>query len=251
MYELLLILCFCSSTWMEQPSALMPPATADGSDDAMQNGATAADESVQAEGMHTDASALTDGMQADGEAPDTSKPTTRNPPGSNPFKKRKVALFLAYVGHGYNGMQRNPGVRTIEEDLFKAIAAAGGISESNADEQGFIKVQLPAWLTGWVCAGGEAQRCTRGRGKGLPSRSLKDRRGCSALALPASVPCRTVPALALPSSGRQPPQTLPSLLQPPPHTLLPDPCMTPGLLRRPLGAPSRSTGCVPPARTRA
>lgn len=44
----------------------------------------------------------------------------------NPNKKRKVALFLSYVGHGYQGMQRNPGCKTIEEDLFKAIAAAGG-----------------------------------------------------------------------------------------------------------------------------
>lgn len=59
----------------------------------------------------------------------------------NPNKKRKVALFLSYVGHGYQGMQRNPGCKTIEEDLFKAIAAAGGISEANADEKGFSKVR--------------------------------------------------------------------------------------------------------------
>jgi hypothetical protein len=65
-----------------------------------------------------------------------------NPPPTNPNKKRKVALFLAYVGHGYNGMQRNPGVKTIEEDLFKAIHAAGGISDANSDEQGFIKASM-------------------------------------------------------------------------------------------------------------
>ena len=68
------------------------------------------------------------------------RPKQHELPATNPNKKRKVALFMAYVGHGYNGMQRNPGVKTIEEDLFKAIHAAGGISDSNADEQGFIKV---------------------------------------------------------------------------------------------------------------
>jgi tRNA pseudouridine38-40 synthase len=60
---------------------------------------------------------------------------------TNPNKKRKVALFLSYVGHGYQGMQRNPGARTIEDDLFKAITEAGGISEANSDEEGFKKVE--------------------------------------------------------------------------------------------------------------
>eukprot|EP00242_Pyramimonas_sp_CCMP2087_P004881 CAMPEP_0198214758 /NCGR_PEP_ID=MMETSP1445-20131203/43846_1 /TAXON_ID=36898 /ORGANISM="Pyramimonas sp., Strain CCMP2087" /LENGTH=452 /DNA_ID=CAMNT_0043890079 /DNA_START=163 /DNA_END=1521 /DNA_ORIENTATION=- len=52
--------------------------------------------------------------------------------------KRKVALFMAYLGIGYSGMQRNPGVETIEEDLEKAIVKAGGISEANAGD--FTKV---------------------------------------------------------------------------------------------------------------
>lgn len=30
-------------------------------------------------------------------------------------KKRKVVIFLGYVGAGYAGMQRNPGVRSIED----------------------------------------------------------------------------------------------------------------------------------------
>jgi hypothetical protein len=59
----------------------------------------------------------------------------------NPNKKRKCALFLSYVGHGYQGMQRNPGARTIEDDLFQAIVKAGGVSEANADEEGFKKVK--------------------------------------------------------------------------------------------------------------
>ncbi|RMZ53221.1 hypothetical protein APUTEX25_005210, partial [Auxenochlorella protothecoides] len=58
----------------------------------------------------------------------------------NAKKKRKVALLMAYVGHGYAGMQRNPGVRTIEEDLFRAIHKAGGISHANSDEAGFSKI---------------------------------------------------------------------------------------------------------------
>ena len=69
-------------------------------------------------------------------------PTTNPAPAEdkNPNKKRKIALFLSYVGHGYQGMQRNPGAKSIEEDLFKAIAEAGGISEANSDEEGFKKV---------------------------------------------------------------------------------------------------------------
>jgi tRNA pseudouridine38-40 synthase len=72
---------------------------------------------------------------------------TGNPEeGSNPNKKRKCALFLSYVGHGYQGMQRNPGVKTIEDDLFKAITEAGGISEANSDEEGFKKVATQEML---------------------------------------------------------------------------------------------------------
>lgn len=49
----------------------------------------------------------------------------------NPKKKRKVALFLSYLGKGYSGMQRNPGMATIEEVLEDAIWKAGGISDDN------------------------------------------------------------------------------------------------------------------------
>jgi tRNA pseudouridine38-40 synthase len=62
-------------------------------------------------------------------------------PATNPAKKRKVALFLAYVGHGYQGMQRNPGARTIEDELFRALHAAGAISDANNDDHGFMKVR--------------------------------------------------------------------------------------------------------------
>lgn len=53
-------------------------------------------------------------------------------------KKRKVALFLAYNGRDYQGMQRNPGAKTIEEILEKALVDAGGVSDSNAGT--FVKI---------------------------------------------------------------------------------------------------------------
>ena len=49
-------------------------------------------------------------------------------------KKRKIALFFGYNGDGYQGMQRNPGAKTIEDDLEKAIVNAGGIAASNAGD---------------------------------------------------------------------------------------------------------------------
>lgn len=68
---------------------------------------------------------------------DAEDPSKRAP--TNPHKKRKVALTFAYVGAGYAGMQRNPGVQTIEGELEAAITRAGGISDANAGD--FSKVQ--------------------------------------------------------------------------------------------------------------
>ncbi|KAL5706334.1 tRNA pseudouridine(38-40) synthase [Ranunculus cassubicifolius] len=45
------------------------------------------------------------------------------------YKRRKVAIFLAYCGVGYQGMQKNPGAKTIEGDLEEALYLAGGIPE--------------------------------------------------------------------------------------------------------------------------
>ncbi|KAL6058712.1 Pseudouridylate synthase 1 [Balamuthia mandrillaris] len=52
--------------------------------------------------------------------------------------KRKVALLIGYNGAEFAGMQRNPGVRTVEEELEKAIVEAGGIAPFNAGS--FLKV---------------------------------------------------------------------------------------------------------------
>ena len=46
-------------------------------------------------------------------------------------KKRKVIVLFGYVGAGYQGMQRNPGARTIEDELERAFYAAGCISDEN------------------------------------------------------------------------------------------------------------------------
>jgi tRNA pseudouridine38-40 synthase len=43
----------------------------------------------------------------------------------------QVAMYFAYLGVGYHGMQRNPGVWSVEDELEKAISAAGGISADN------------------------------------------------------------------------------------------------------------------------
>lgn len=54
--------------------------------------------------------------------------------------KKKFALFVAYVGAGFSGMQYNKDQETIEGTLRDALVSAGLISEANADA--FSKV---AW----------------------------------------------------------------------------------------------------------
>ena len=56
----------------------------------------------------------------------------------NEKRKKKIALFFGYNGDGYQGMQRNPGAKTIEDDLEKAIVLAGGIAETNAGDFGKV-----------------------------------------------------------------------------------------------------------------
>ena len=56
-------------------------------------------------------------------------------------KKRKCAIFVVYLGHKYQGMQRNPGAKTIEDELFQAMCKAGAISEKTAaEEKAFQKI---------------------------------------------------------------------------------------------------------------
>ncbi|XP_075984626.1 pseudouridine synthase 1 isoform X2 [Anticarsia gemmatalis] len=51
------------------------------------------------------------------------------------IKRKKMALLLGYCGVDYYGMQRNPGVRTIEEDLLKALWEAKYITEEDFHNQ--------------------------------------------------------------------------------------------------------------------
>ncbi|XP_028391242.1 tRNA pseudouridine synthase A-like isoform X2 [Dendronephthya gigantea] len=56
-------------------------------------------------------------------------------------RKRKCVLLLSYCGKGYNGMQRNPGVRTIEEDLTNALLKARAISEDASRNYSIMSFQ--------------------------------------------------------------------------------------------------------------
>ncbi|KAL5207832.1 hypothetical protein ABZP36_032267 [Zizania latifolia] len=47
------------------------------------------------------------------------------------YKRRKVAILLGYCGAGYQGMQKNPGARTIEGDLEEALYQAGAVPEAD------------------------------------------------------------------------------------------------------------------------
>lgn len=51
------------------------------------------------------------------------------------IKKKKVAMLLGYCGANYHGMQRNPGVRTIEEDLLTALRGAKYITKEDFENQ--------------------------------------------------------------------------------------------------------------------
>ncbi|XP_057862544.2 tRNA pseudouridine synthase 1 isoform X1 [Cryptomeria japonica] len=46
-------------------------------------------------------------------------------------KRRKIAILVVYCGVGYQGMQKNPGAKTIEGDLEEALFKAGAISEDH------------------------------------------------------------------------------------------------------------------------
>lgn len=51
------------------------------------------------------------------------------------IKRKKMAMLLGYSGVNYYGMQRNPGVPTIEEDLLKALLEAKYIKEEDFTNQ--------------------------------------------------------------------------------------------------------------------
>ncbi|KAI8809510.1 tRNA pseudouridine synthase [Cladochytrium replicatum] len=69
--------------------------------------------------------------------------------------KRKVALLMGYCGTGYNGMQVNPGVKTIESELFLALEKAGAVSKDNANDAQKMGFQRAARTDRGVHAAGQ------------------------------------------------------------------------------------------------
>ncbi|KAK1400372.1 tRNA pseudouridine synthase A [Heracleum sosnowskyi] len=72
-------------------------------------------------------------METPPEEPSSKKlkpsPTHKTPK----YKRRKIALFFAYCGVGYQGMQKNIGAKTIEADLEQALFLSGAIPEQDKD----------------------------------------------------------------------------------------------------------------------
>ncbi|KAI8827168.1 tRNA pseudouridine synthase A [Fimicolochytrium jonesii] len=69
--------------------------------------------------------------------------------------KKKVALLMGYCGTGYNGMQINPGVATIEAELHKALAESGAVSKDNANDPAKIQFMRAARTDKGVHAAGQ------------------------------------------------------------------------------------------------
>ncbi|XP_014275888.1 pseudouridylate synthase 1 homolog [Halyomorpha halys] len=59
-------------------------------------------------------------------------------------KRRKCAVLICYSGQGYLGLQRNPGMKTIEEDLFVSMLKAGVITDEAFDQPKIIEFQRAA-----------------------------------------------------------------------------------------------------------
>ncbi|CAH7675416.1 pseudouridine synthase [Phakopsora pachyrhizi] len=56
----------------------------------------------------------------------------RGPEEEKRLPNERFAVLLGYYGKGYQGSQVNPGMRTIEGEVFKALTNAGCISEENS-----------------------------------------------------------------------------------------------------------------------
>lgn len=72
-----------------------------------------------------------------------------------------MAIFFGYCGSGYSGLQvcvrmltRNPGVKTIEGDVFDAFCRAGAVSEDNAVNPNKVQLQRAARTDRGVHAAG-------------------------------------------------------------------------------------------------
>lgn len=86
------------------------------------------------------------------------------------FKKRRVALFLGYLGERYHGMQINPGVTTIEKCLLDALHKAELLSDQNYDHPGKMSLMRSARTDKGVSA---AAQCVSIK-LDIPPQFLKD-----------------------------------------------------------------------------
>jgi tRNA pseudouridine38-40 synthase len=60
------------------------------------------------------------------------------------IKRKNHAMLLGYVGKDYYGMQRNPNMKTIEEDLITALLKAGLINAEQFENIRTINFQRAA-----------------------------------------------------------------------------------------------------------
>ncbi|KAJ1036284.1 hypothetical protein NDA18_000149 [Ustilago nuda] len=82
----------------------------------------------------------------------TSSATADEP--SERLPKRKVAVKFGYCGIGYSGLQINPGVKTIEGDMFAAFCNVGAVSADNAVNPNKVGLQRAARTDRGVHAAG-------------------------------------------------------------------------------------------------
>ena len=75
---------------------------------------------------------------------DSSTPSSNGQKDYARIKKNKFALLLSYCGSGYNGLQRNPGFDTIEEEVLKALLKSKYINDEEFAKIALIHFQRAA-----------------------------------------------------------------------------------------------------------
>jgi tRNA pseudouridine38-40 synthase len=69
-------------------------------------------------------------------------------------QKRRVCVYFGYCGIGYSGLQINPGVKTIEGDIFDSFCSLGAVSQDNAVNPTKVGLQRAARTDRGVHAAG-------------------------------------------------------------------------------------------------
>ncbi|XP_062564471.1 pseudouridylate synthase 1 homolog [Armigeres subalbatus] len=78
------------------------------------------------------------------EDPPADPEAVRNFDPASRVKKRKCVIVMGYSGVNYSGMQRNPGMKTIEEELLVAMLKQGWISDEAFNQPQQIQFQRAA-----------------------------------------------------------------------------------------------------------